>query len=87
MLGKRRSGDANLKTVYKVGTVPCDTQMRTIPDGVDPDDIEPIFSDVFRQRKRGQGFGKNGLYERVLSAFYRWYRLYLLIRSIAILVL
>ena len=74
---ERRSGDTNLKTIYKVNTVPCDTQMRTILDGVDPDDVEPIFSDVFRQRKRGQGFRKNGLYERVLSDFYRWYRLFL----------
>ena len=63
---ERRSGDANLKTVYKVGTVPCDTQMRTILDGVDPDDIEPIFSDVFRQLQRGKAFEKmvfmNGCY-------------------------
>ncbi len=66
MLGKRQSGDANLKTVYKVGTVPYDTQMRTIPDGVDPDDIEPLFSDIFRQLKRGKALEKmvfmNGCY-------------------------
>ena len=74
---ERRSGDTNLKTVYKVDTIPCDTQMRTILDGVDPDDIEPIFSDVFRQLQRGKALEKNGLYERVLSAFYRWYRLFL----------
>ena len=30
LLGKRRSGDTNLKTAYKVDTVPCDAQMRTI---------------------------------------------------------
>jgi len=50
---ERRSGDTNSKTVYKVNTVPCDTQMRKILEGVDPDDIEPIFSDVFCQRKWG----------------------------------
>jgi hypothetical protein len=63
---ERRSGDTNLKTVYKVNTVPCDTQMRTILDGVDPDDIEPIFSDVFRQLQRGKVLEKmvfmNGCY-------------------------
>ena len=74
---ERRSVDTNLKTVYKIGTVPCDTQMRTILDGVDPDCIGPIFKHVFGQRKRGQGFRKNGLYERVLSAFCRWHRIFL----------
>jgi hypothetical protein len=63
---ERRSGDTNLRTVYKVNTVPCDTQMRTILDGVDPDDIEPIFSDVFRQLQRGKALEKmafmNGCY-------------------------
>lgn len=51
---ERRSGDANLKTVYKIGTVPCDTQMRTILDGVDPDCIGPIFKHIFSQLQRGK---------------------------------
>ncbi len=63
---ERISEDTNLKTVYKVNTVPCDTQMRTILDGVDPDDIEPIFCDVFRQLQRGKALEKmvfmNGCY-------------------------
>jgi hypothetical protein len=46
--------------------------MRTIPDGVDPNDIESLFSDIFRQREWGQGFGKHGVYGRILSAFCRW---------------
>lgn len=50
----RRSGDTNLNTIYKIDTVPCDTQMRTILDGVDPSDIEPLFSDIFRQLQRGK---------------------------------
>ena len=50
----RRSEDTNLKTIYKIDTVPCDTQMRTILDGVDPSDIEPLFSDIFRQLQRGK---------------------------------
>ena len=73
---RRRSVDTNLKTIYKIDNIPCDTQMRTILDEVEPADIDPVFGAVFRQRKRGQGFGKNGLYERVLSAFCRWYRLF-----------
>jgi hypothetical protein len=63
---ERRSGYTNLKTVYLVNNVPCDTQMRTILDEVDPDDIEPLFSDVFRQLQRGKALEKmvfmNGCY-------------------------
>ena len=51
---ERQSGDTNLKTVYKIGTVPCDTQMRTILDGVDPDCIGPIFKNIFGQLQRGK---------------------------------
>ena len=51
---ERRSEDTNLKTIYKIDAVPCDTQMRTILDGVDPSDIEPLFSDIFRQLQRGK---------------------------------
>ena len=54
----RRSGDTNLKTVYKVNTVPRDTQMCTILDGVDPTNIDPIFADVLRQLKRGKALEK-----------------------------
>ena len=50
----RRSEDTNLKMIYKIDVVPCDTQMRTILDGVDPSDIEPLFSDIFRQLQRGK---------------------------------
>ena len=51
---ERRSGDTNLKTVCKVNTVPCDAQMRTILDGVDPDCIGPIFKHIFGQLQRGK---------------------------------
>nr|QNO43816.1 hypothetical protein EHBNLLAN_00005 [Methanosarcinales archaeon ANME-2c ERB4] len=51
---ERRSGDTNLKTVYKVDTVPCDTQMRMILDGVDPDCMGPIFKHIFGQLQRGK---------------------------------
>jgi hypothetical protein len=55
---ERRSKDTNLKTVYKINKVPCDTQMRTILDEVEPADIEPLFSDVFRQLQRGKALEK-----------------------------
>lgn len=49
-----RQPDTNLKTIYKVNKVPCDTQMRKILDEQDPSSIEPLFSDVFRQLQRGK---------------------------------
>jgi hypothetical protein len=44
----------NLKTVYQIGTVPCDTQMREIVDPVEPDELSPIYDDIFRQLQRGK---------------------------------
>lgn len=49
-----RRSDTNLKTIYKVNKVPCDTQMRKILDEQDPASIEPLFSDIFRQLQRGK---------------------------------
>ena len=53
---KRRKDESkvkNLKTLYHIGTVPCDTQMREIVDPVAPDDLSPIYRDIFRQLQRG----------------------------------
>ena len=51
---KRREQDGNLKRIYKLESVPCDTQMRTILDDVDPDEVKPSFKDIFRQAQRGK---------------------------------
>ena len=51
---EKHSEDTNLKTIYKINNVPCDTQMRTILDEVEPADITPLFSDIFRQLQRGK---------------------------------
>jgi hypothetical protein len=51
---KRQSDDTNLQTIYNIENVPCDTQMRTILDEVDPADIEPSFNDIFRKLQRGK---------------------------------
>jgi len=50
---ERISEDTNLKSIYKINNVPCDTQMRTILDEVDPADIESSFTDIFRNLQRG----------------------------------
>ena len=51
---ERRATDKNLKTIYKINDVPCDTQMRTILDEVDPVEIAPLFKDIFRPLQRGK---------------------------------
>jgi len=51
---KRQSDDTNLQTIYNIENVPCDTQMRTILDNVEPADIEPSFTDIFRKLQRGK---------------------------------
>jgi hypothetical protein len=51
---KRQSDDTNLQTIYNIENVPSDTQMRTILDEVEPADIEPSFTDIFRKLQRGK---------------------------------
>ena len=44
----------NLHTLYGVEQVPCDTQLRTILDPVDPVYLRPAFKAVFAQAQRGK---------------------------------
>ena len=50
----QRRNDENLKSVYGIENIPCDTHMRTILDPVDPESLRPLFKDVFRQLQRGK---------------------------------
>lgn len=51
---QRRAKDGNLKRIYGMENIPSDTQMRTILDDVEPDEVKPVFKDVFRQLQRGK---------------------------------
>jgi hypothetical protein len=51
---RRRNPNDNFRTIYGIDHVPSDTQMRTILDPVDPDQLRPLFSDVFRRLQRGK---------------------------------
>ena len=51
---RRASGEPNLHSIYKIGTVPCDTQMREILDPLDPDALRPAFKALFRMAQRGK---------------------------------
>lgn len=51
---RRNKGPHNLMTIYGMGSIPCDTSMREILDGVDPNDLRPLFKAAFRQLQRGK---------------------------------
>ncbi len=45
---------SNLKTLYGVEQAPCDTQLRTLLDPVNPSDLLPAFREVHRSLQRGK---------------------------------
>lgn len=45
---ERRATDRNLCTIFKIEQVPCDTQMRTLLDEVEPSNLRPVFQRVQR---------------------------------------
>ena len=49
-----RRQEGNLEQLYGIGQVPCDTQMRDILDLVDPEQLRPVFNEVFRALQRGK---------------------------------
>lgn len=51
---ERRHAPQNLLTIYGMGDIPCDTAMREILDGVDPNNLRPLFKDAFRALQRGK---------------------------------
>ena len=55
---ERRRTDGNLKRVYGLEAVPCDTQMRTTLDEVEPSAVKSMFKDVFRELQRGKELEK-----------------------------
>ena len=44
----------NLGTIFSVGTIPKDTQMRTVLDTIEPESIVPAFSDFLLKLQRGK---------------------------------
>jgi len=49
-----RRNEGNLKTLFGIGQIPSDTQMREILDDVEPEALRDAFDDVFRQLQRGK---------------------------------
>jgi len=51
---RRLEAPHNLMTIYGMESIPCDTSMREILDGVDPNNLRSLFRDAFRQLQRGK---------------------------------
>lgn len=51
---RRQKEPENLYTVYGLTTIPCDSQMRTILDGVELSFLRAVFRSVFRRLQRGK---------------------------------
>jgi hypothetical protein len=50
----KQRAEGNLKTIYGITCVPCDTRMREILDPVSPESLRPLFKSVFGQLQRGK---------------------------------
>ena len=50
----KQRAEGNLRTIYGLACVPCDTQMREILDPMSPELLRPLFKSVFRQLQRGK---------------------------------
>ena len=59
----QRRNDENLKSVYHIENIPCDTHLRTTLDPLDPELLRPLFKDVFRQLQRGKALEPFAFYE------------------------
>ena len=51
---EHREEPKNLHTVYGIEQIPCDTQMRTVLDDIEPESLRSVYKDVFRQAQRGK---------------------------------
>lgn len=52
---KKISADPNLLSIYNVTNAPSDTGLRKILDDVNPEDLRPVFKNVFNKFQRGKG--------------------------------
>src|SRR5262249_16783894 len=50
---RRRDPHDKFRSLSGIDHIPCDTQMRGILDPLDPAELRPGFSDVFRRLQRG----------------------------------
>ena len=51
---ENRSEIENIKSIYNIKNVPCDSQIRNILDDVNPNELRPAFTKLFAQLQRGK---------------------------------
>jgi len=51
---RRKQGGHNLRTIFGIGTIPCDTSVRHILDSLDPIDLRPAFKEIFARMQRAK---------------------------------
>lgn len=51
---RRRQDAKNLEMIFHIGHVPCDTGLRDVLDPVDPEQVRPIFREIFAALGRGK---------------------------------
>lgn len=54
----------NLKTLFKVETIPKDSQMRNVLDEIDPEEFRPIFNNFFHRLQRGKHLDEFQLFDK-----------------------
>ncbi|EFK09217.1 conserved domain protein [delta proteobacterium NaphS2] len=60
---KRRQAAENLESIYHVESIPCDSQMRTILDEVDPVEIRPAYKNIFSKLQRGKALERLAFFQ------------------------
>lgn len=51
---RRKEEYHNLKNIYGIEQIPCDSSMREIIDGVNPESLRPVYTSIFAQLQRGK---------------------------------
>ena len=60
---RRCDDDGNLEQIFGIGCVPSDSALREIIDPVNPEQLRPLFQNVFRQLQRGKALEPMAFYQ------------------------
>jgi hypothetical protein len=65
---ERRAKPENMERIFGIGRMPCDTQMRTIADNVEPEKLRPLFKGIVSKLQRGKVLEKMVFMEKYYLA-------------------
>ena len=68
---RRQKDEENLRMIFHMEHVPCDTRLREILDPVAPEQFRPAFRNVFTQLVRGKALEDLRFLDDLLSAGHR----------------